>query len=413
MWLINTTTLRLEFVLKPESQPYAILSHTWEEEEVTFQEMANLEMAQKKKGFMKIKKTCQLAQERQPPLLYAWVDTCCIDKTSSVELAEAINSMFAWYKKATVCFAFLSDFTAHEPVNPDPLLPHCRWFTRGWTLQELIAPKIVEFYDSVWNPHGTKSERRDEIADITGVASKVLDDSDLLHNVSVGARMSWASGRQTSRDEDMAYCLLGIFNVNMVMIYGEGAKAFIRLQEEIMKDSNDMTLFAWCSDDSSQLYRGILARSPSEFEFCRDVVRSDDFDTMNKEYMLTNNGLRIETNLAKDNVLEIGLLDRSHRLGIGTYLRKTPNGFVRHGPPTIYFLSRGDYRQRTGKQSTIYIRKDITAEDSKLLKDQLDCNVKVLFRLSGNVEVNILRAHPSPFWDRLSYVEPAMGTWDS
>ncbi|ROW11338.1 hypothetical protein VMCG_01226 [Cytospora schulzeri] len=191
MWLINTCTLQLEFVPKAGSQPYAILSHTWEDEEVTFQEMANLEEAWKEKGFVKIKKTCELARRRDPPPLYAWVDTCCIDKKSSAELAEAINSMFAWYKKATVCFAFLSDLLAHKPVHPDPELPGCRWFTRGWALQELIAPEVVEFYDSEWHYHGTKSERREEIASITGVDVTVLRDSSSLHTISNGLRKGY------------------------------------------------------------------------------------------------------------------------------------------------------------------------------------------------------------------------------
>lgn len=412
MWLINTRTLGLEFILKPETKPYVILSHTWEDEEVTFQEMTNLQGVRKKKGFAKIKMTCKLARRHDPPIEYAWVDTCCIDKKSSTELAEAINSMFAWYKKATVCFVFLSDFPPHEPVARDLDLPKCRWFTRGWTLQELIAPKMVDFYDSGWNFHGSKLERKYEIANITGVDVQILEDSSLLHTIPVGERMYWASRRQTSREEDMAYCLLGIFDVNMTMIYGEGEKAFIRLQEQIMKDSNDMTLFAWTSNDSSQVYRGLLAQSASVFKACREIGRSSDVNTINVDYALTNNGLRIETCLGnlreptagsgKDYILDLSSWlggSYNRRQWIGIYLTKTPNGFVRHLPGKLYFASR-----RTaiwaGKPAITYIRKEVTPEESKRLEAQLRLKIQVTFDLPSSLELDFLAAQPSNLWDQ-------------
>ncbi len=112
MWLINTTSLVLEFIGDPDACMYAILSHTWGEDEVSFQDMADLKRARKKKGFSKIERTCQLAHARN--IEYAWVDTCCIDKSSSAELAEAINSMFTWYRRSHICFVFLSDLLSFE-----------------------------------------------------------------------------------------------------------------------------------------------------------------------------------------------------------------------------------------------------------------------------------------------------------
>lgn len=407
MWLINTSTLMLELVQNPESQPYAILSHTWGEEEVSFQELASPEQVWGKKGFEKIRATCELARRQDPPLPFAWVDTCCIDKTSSAELAESLNSMFAWYKKATVCFVLLSDLPAHASEIPDPKLPSCRWFTRGWTLQELIAPRHMEFYDSDWNYHGTKIDRLDEIANITGVAPMVLKDSSLLCTFPVGVRMSWAAERQTSREEDMAYCLLGIFDVNMAMIYGEGQKAFIRLQKQIMEDSNDMTLFAWVSHDSSQKYRGILARSTSEFKACHHLERSGGSLNLNKDYTLTNNGLRIHTHLAKvephgpgndyDHVLSLNCKIRGKTLRrIAIHLAKTPDGFVRRFPDKLCY--RHNAAAWAGKQSTAYIRKDVTAEESRQLSAQLDRTIKVTLNLPMGF-LGSLKAHPSAVWD--------------
>ncbi|KAF3764610.1 hypothetical protein M406DRAFT_41954, partial [Cryphonectria parasitica EP155] len=310
MRLINTTTFALEeFLSADDEHPYAILSHTWDEDEVTFQDWENLgpEVRRQKKGFAKIEQTCIIAKQRG--LQYAWVDTCCINKESSAELTEAINSMFAWYQQATFCLVYLSDLPAHEPSFPDPLLPACRWWTRGWTLQELIAPRNLNFYDCEWNDHGGKRMRSEEVSKITGIDLAALENINSLKSMPVGRKMSWAALRQTTREEDMAYCLLGIFDVNMSLIYGERGKAFTRLQEEILKKTNDMTLFAWtCQKQGqqskpsstltpkgckSQMYRGILARSPVEFVNCREVM-PDHALQLNKESALTNSGLRIK-----------------------------------------------------------------------------------------------------------------------
>ncbi|KAK0655719.1 hypothetical protein B0T16DRAFT_424448 [Cercophora newfieldiana] len=200
MRLINTATLQFEEFIRQNIPEYAILSHTWEEEEVSFADI--------------ILKTCEIAQSEGHG--YAWVDTCCIDKSSSAELTEAINSMFKWYQNAKVCYAFLSDFPASADSNE--ALEICRWFTRGWTLQELIAPRDVTFFRQDW----TKP----------------------LRSIAVAQKMSWAAFRETTRVEDMAYSLLGIFDVNMPMLYGEGEKAFRRLQEEIIRSTSDLSILA-------------------------------------------------------------------------------------------------------------------------------------------------------------------------
>src|SRR3569833_1388030 len=142
MKLINVETLLLEDFIGSNVPPYAILSHTWEADEVSFQDWGQSDTPSKK-GYQKILMTCVLARQRTD-VKYAWVDTCCIDKSSSSELTEAINSMFGWYKNSAVCFAYLSDL---EPAAEVGDLRQCRWFTRGWTLQELIAPKHVVFFN--------------------------------------------------------------------------------------------------------------------------------------------------------------------------------------------------------------------------------------------------------------------------
>jgi hypothetical protein len=234
MRLINTSSLDLLLVVDSTQEKYVVLSHVWGNEEVTFQELSQL-ASRSKSGFDKIEKTCSLA--RQQGFDWTWVDTCCIDKSSSAELSEAINSMFTWYRDSHVCFVHLADL---EPIPTDmnrrdrqsflnEYLPRCRWFTRGWTLQELIASSKVEFYDQEWNFVGTKSDLENILSRIINIDSAVLRDSSRLREVPVARRMSWASMRQTTRKEDVAYCLLGIFDINMLLLYGEGEKAFLRL----------------------------------------------------------------------------------------------------------------------------------------------------------------------------------------
>ncbi|KAK1751421.1 hypothetical protein QBC47DRAFT_391764 [Echria macrotheca] len=168
----------------------------------------------------------------------------------------------------------------------------CRWFTRGWTLQELIAPRRLGFYNQDWGFEGEKEALGDVLAEITGISKRVLGNVSLLSTISVAQRMSWAAKRQTTRAEDMAYCLLGIFGVQIPMLYGEGNRAFIRLQEEIIKESNDLSLFAWTTKVTSQKHWGILALSPKDFASCSDIELWDD-PMYNDEFAVTSKGVRV------------------------------------------------------------------------------------------------------------------------
>ncbi|KAL2129872.1 hypothetical protein VTI74DRAFT_7183 [Chaetomium olivicolor] len=173
--------------------PYAILSHTWEDEEVSFYEMADRSPSVTwKKGYRKILDFCRIAA--QQGYVWAWVDTCCIDKTNHAELTESINSMFRWYQEAATCYVFLSDLPSDAELKT--ALPGCRWFTRGWTLQELLAPTTVKLYDRDWVMRGTKTKLATELSDITGIPKRVLNGVVPLHEVSVGTRMSRADNRE-------------------------------------------------------------------------------------------------------------------------------------------------------------------------------------------------------------------------
>ncbi|WAO87832.1 HET domain-containing protein [Fusarium falciforme] len=281
MHLLNTTSLKLEYFVGHEIPKHAILSHRWEAEEILFEDVQTDRWPQKK-GIDKVKRACLRAKD--DGFEYIWIDTCCIDKSSSAELSEAINSMFKWYHGSQVCYAYLCDVSIDETET----FAKSEWFTRGWTLQELIAPQQVHFFDSQWKKIGDRLSLLDSIVKVTGIDRRVLGRGQhhrccegyenrrykgfcrcvmntssgafrqLLSSFSVATRMSWASRRVTKRVEDQAYALLGLFNVNMPLLYGEGTKAFRRLQEEIIRTSNDQSILA--SDFSLCFFLGATIR---------------------------------------------------------------------------------------------------------------------------------------------------------
>ncbi|RYP49603.1 hypothetical protein DL768_004724 [Monosporascus sp. mg162] len=219
---------------------YAILSHTWgaDHEEVTFKDLTE-GAGKNKTGYRKLVFCGK--QAAKDNLQFFWVDTCCIDKSSSSELTEALNSMFQWYQKADKCYVHLSDVLVSDSVGSDlssqptwkPAFQNSRWFTRGWTLQELLAPKSVEFFSAGGEPLGDRISLLQEIHDATGISIQALVGSP-LSQFSVDERMSWAKKRETKREEDAAYSLLGVFDVYLPLIYGEGReRALNRLQKEI------------------------------------------------------------------------------------------------------------------------------------------------------------------------------------
>jgi hypothetical protein len=255
MRLLDTTTLEVVGFPADKVPQYAILSHTWgaEHDEPTLQQLQELTVAGRrdpaawtgrhpvalKKGYLKIRAACSLALAQG--YRHIWIDTCCIDRTSgggAEELSEAVNSMYRWYGGAAVCYVFLEDVDVGPGIaNPD--VSRCRWFTRGWTLQELVAPRDVLFYDYKWAYVGGKRDRadfREQLSRTTGVDARILSGAMRVDELSVACRMAWAASRTTTRPEDIAYCLMGLFQVNMPLLYGEGgSRAFIRLQEEILR----------------------------------------------------------------------------------------------------------------------------------------------------------------------------------
>jgi hypothetical protein len=332
MYLINTTTIKIRpFIgIIPK---YVILSHTWGDDEVTFERMQRPDERTKAlKGYTKIKRCCE--QAKQDGYRWAWVDTCCIDKRSSAELSEAINSMYRYYWGAEKCYAYLTDVgdensgdvrddlsdvnsidVVYDFQEPSVELPrsirpgreifqflNSRWFKRGWTLQELLAPATLEFYDQEWNMIGTKFSLATFIQIATEIQAQYISDRNAMKRASIGLRLSWASQRDTTRDEDQAYCLFGIMGVNMPLLYGEGKRAFYRLQVELLKNTMDHTIFAWSLGPSFGFepktpyqFVGILATTPGDFQSTQlaDIRPGLPQTIQGSTHDVTNAGLRI------------------------------------------------------------------------------------------------------------------------
>ncbi|PVI05215.1 hypothetical protein DM02DRAFT_502300, partial [Periconia macrospinosa] len=398
MRLIDVDTIELRTFGERNVPKYAILSHTWGPDEVTYQELSLItrmrsmsknyngqiippnsdgsasesaalmltamemllhgdrnigallpdlseEALMRRQGYAKIVNSAKEA--KRLGYEYIWCDTCCIDKSSSSELQESINTMYRWYEESAVCLVYLNDieplgskFTMEEAKNA---FARSRW--RGWTLQELIAPRNVQFYFQDWTFMGDRNQFGEALSSATGIPTFVLENGD-LNEVSLANRMSWGASRQTTRIEDTAYCLLGIFDIQMPLLYGEGEKAFIRLQEEILKTTDDYSLFAWQAftqdDKRGSCHRGLLARSPQEFQNCETVER----ENTPSAFPITSTpiGLRVQLEfvpLTKDKNLSLAFIRCTNNMNqrLAIHLRRldnTSNQYARVNPSSIF-----------------------------------------------------------------------------
>ncbi|KAK5166612.1 uncharacterized protein LTR77_008155 [Saxophila tyrrhenica] len=347
MRLINLYTYEFRSFYGSEIPQYAILSHCWSAHEISYdkfwrQKASFVEFCQHVRrltgsravhsstGCEKIVGFCQYARSRparawnesemdtrETWLEWGWVDTCCIDVRSSAELSEAIQSMYPFYEYAAVCYAYIADVPAGAKADTDSFF-NSRWFRRGWTLQELLAPWDVIFCNEQWELMGHKCTHgpaihdacdlpshlklqfgdsiKKHIQNASGIDVKYLLSPHAPLAASVACRMSWAAQRETKRVEDQAYSLLGVFDINMPMLYGEGRKAFLRLQHHILQTSNDSSIFAWNRD--SVPGQSMVASSPQDFSGCRDVYRVENGRAT---FDLTKNGLEFRGTVIKRN----------------------------------------------------------------------------------------------------------------
>ena len=275
---------------------YAVMSHCWcatgLAKEMQFKELneAVLKTVQdlrNRPGYQKIVKSCLLTREEG--LEWLWVDTCCVMRESQTELSEAVNSMYQWYRNSKICFAYLHDVKVSFPTGSDTeMFPTSngwpKWFSCSWTLQGLLGPRVIHFFDQDWRPIGDKYKLASKLMEITGIPVDVLTNG-LPHpddpcRPSAAQIISWAVDRKASTREDRAYALMGIFEVHMPTKYGEHENAFRRLQISIIKEYNDHSIFAWFGKARPG---SILADDPSYFRGSADVVKLDPCDAFIRE----------------------------------------------------------------------------------------------------------------------------------
>ncbi|KAK4445787.1 heterokaryon incompatibility protein-domain-containing protein [Podospora aff. communis PSN243] len=428
---------------------YAILSHTWEVNELTHRDITGPGASKDLAANKKIHGCCRQALANR--LEYVWIDTICIDKSSSAELSEAINTMFAWYQSASICYAYLSDVDSDyntpmtELGKTDSDLRRSKWFTRGWTLQELIAPKTVVFFNAQWQPIAHKRfssvDARETrfhrlLEETTRVPFDVLRGKMKPSQASVASRMTWAAGRQTTRVEDRAYCLMGIFGVNMAMLYGEGERAFTRLQEEIIRTSDDESIFAWGLGRSVSDSRvravplhspaaaplavrqtRLMAASPADFEGCENVrvlPSSQQLEHLRRHsthYSLTNKGLLVERPLlvlprpfntvlvplnccVSDNSSQIVALPLRGEPSEGTQLQVDPSS-----RPVL--VDSKFFESQTSHHTRLYI--DTSIREFSLVLPQISVKVHSRHSASPDSDFHLAEVHPSWFvLDRMS-----------
>lgn len=431
MRLINVKTSRLEEFPGSSVPPYAILSHTWgpDSEELNFRDVEMGNINKPGIGSLKFRGCSQLAAK--DGLGYAWIDTCCIDKTNLVELSEAINSMFRWYQSAAICYAFLSDVPGDQnPQEEGSTFRKSRWFRRGWTLQEILAPKKLRFYGIValsgafsvqaapdgnevhdWRLLGTKGNMSTTISSITGIPREYLLGIVQLHDASVAQRMSWAAHRETKRKEDLAYCLLGIFNITMPMIYGEGCdRAFFRLQEQIMKLTRDDSILAWGFDNEPPANKTCtatsgraMARSPLDFANSGHIIRREQPSQYTRPVNISGGSIRVYLPLiTTSNNQMVGLLgcgpENNAQQVVGIPLVELPAG------------SPDEYIRPQGYSSSLYAiaSSEITPKQIQIKHDSQD---SASFDSSGlyfhyeeedfsRMNLQMIEVVPRPCWDK-------------
>ena len=406
---VDRRTKVLEFG-DDEATEYAILSHRWIGQEVDYNEVVKLAKMdeevrseiRQRDGYQKILQSCE--QAKKDGYKWLWVDTCCIDKRSSAELSEAINSMYRWYENSKICYAYLHDLPGPSfPIATDyERYPKSNgwpeWFSRGWTLQEMIAPRNVQFFNKDWHPIGHKRTLAPTLQTITQVPQHILEEGLSSHRPCVAQIISWAANRTTTRVEDKAYSLMGLLDVNMPMLYGEGKKAFHRLQLEIIRTSNDQSIFAWSCNGINVRAGSILADDPNFFWDCdkMELMDLDEFDKFlrhDTELPLIEDD-RFGTFPITNRGIQIWLLLRPHVDFARVFRAPLPCRSRPSGPPVTidlaqwesnYYRLSGSLRHEWGPQlelrqvylryqDTLHFNSTFEFDDSAIVKEGFTCS---------------------------------------
>lgn len=361
MRLLNVFTFQLrEFTISPP--PYAILSYCAEHNEASIEEWEHIQRGTNKEDLKIIQRACGEAQNAGSEWL--WNFAACVDKRSSAAQSEAINSLAQIYRDCEYSIVYLDDLNS-ELVGAQTIgekLAECRWIKNIWSIPQIVFPREAYFYSSDWNKIGTKRSLLPRLSSIIGIDQPVLEDSDCLEDYSIARRMSWASDKTALRIEDYAYALFGLFSVSMPIIYGEGRKAFPKLQEEIMRDTDDFSLFAWDNPDVQE-YNGLLAHSPAWFSRFRNGPMTPM--RINGELQIHCAGITIETSLCRAHGSLFLTLEGQHGLHCYIPLSQWNGSFIRKGGQVEWSLSKS----MTLERRKICVKRDLTARVSRKISD--------------------------------------------
>lgn len=294
MLLLNTISLRLSEFQSDALPPYATFSTKWECGDIAYEDLCDSQTAHHKPGFLALQRACSESHSRG--FEWLWIDAVCINKKSRSALSQSLNSLAEIYREGKLCIVYLHDLSDSQAPGFDleRELSHSSWFKHVWMIPSLIFSKVLCFHDKQWDVVGLKSDFIPLLSSFTSIDEAVLENSDALATILNSTKMTWAAGLSADPVEDAAYSLLGIFNVNMPIMYGEGVNSFLRLQEEILKHTNDYSLLAW-KPRSSQSYRGLLAHSPLEYVHLRN--RSKEGPSIKGHLELQPDGIHLQTGL--------------------------------------------------------------------------------------------------------------------
>ncbi|KAG8163119.1 hypothetical protein KVR01_007597 [Diaporthe batatas] len=294
MLLLNTISLRLSEFQIDEIPPYATFCAKWGDGDVVYEDLCSPQKAHRRPGFLALQKGCSESHSRG--FEWLWSDAVCINKKSPNALSQALNSLDKIYRSASLCLVHLHDlFDSQAPdFDVERHFSRCSWFEHVWMLPPLVFSKKMCFHDTQWNLVGWKSDLTPLLSRLTSINEAVLETSDALTRIANSTKMTWAAGLSSNPIEDAAYSLLGIFNVSMPIMYGEGVESFIRLQEEIFKSTTDYSLLAW-KPQTRQPYRGLFAHSPSEYTHLKH--RSEGVPTIKGQLEIQPDAIHVQTGL--------------------------------------------------------------------------------------------------------------------